>query len=372
MVPTVKIERIDIREIKIPLVQFFETSFGRVYDRDVIVVKLHAQGIVGYGEAACASAPFYSYETSATCFHILEDFLAPFVLHKDIQGPEELLKLLAPVRGHPMAKTGLEEAFWDIISRKEGKPLHQLLGGIRDTIYPGVSLGIQDRLSDLLDRIAYFLEQGYIRIKIKIKPGWDLKVVKEVRKSFGDILLMVDANGAYSLNDTATFKRLDEYALMMIEQPFAYYDLLDHARLQKEIDTPICLDESINNAHDLKCALALGSCKVVNIKPGRVGGLWRAKEIHDLAQGAGIPVWCGGMLESGIGRAHNLAISTLPNFTLPGDVSASDRYFAEDVIEPPVRLEPGGAITLPKGPGLGFEVKEERLEKYTVRAATVG
>ena len=366
-----KLEAVEIRELRIPLVQFFETSFGRTYDRNLIIIKLYSEGLTGYGESATSSSPSYSYETAGTCFHILEDFAAPLIVGRDVEGPEEMQNLLSPIRGHPMAKAGLEEALWDLIAKGRGKPLYKLLGGVRDKIYPGVSIGIQDSVKGLLTQIESFLNKGYRRIKIKIKPSWDLKVVSQVHENFPHIPLMVDANGAYSINDLSLFREMDRFNLMMIEQPLPYYDLMDHAKLQGEISTPICLDESINNLHDLKLAILLKSCRVVNIKPGRLGGLLASRAIHDLAHENGIPVWCGGMLETGIGRAHNVALSTLPNFTLPGDVSASDRYYAQDIIEPPFRLNPDGSIDVPQGPGIGVEVVEERLDKYTVRSVVV-
>jgi O-succinylbenzoate synthase len=363
----VRIERIELWHIRMPLLHPFETSFGRQEERDVIIVKLVSQGLVGYGETASMAGPWYSYETIETCWHVQRDFLIPMMLGREVESTAQLMDLFAPVRGHNMAKTGLEEAFWDLSARQEGVSLAQALGGIRDEIECGVSIGIQATLPHLLKRIEAFLAEGYRRIKIKIKPGWDLAVVREVRQVFPDIRLMVDANSAYTLDDTALFVALDEYHLLMIEQPLGYDDIVDHARLQSQIQTPLCLDESIHTPDHARQALDLESCRIINIKPGRVGGLYRAKQIHDLCQGRAAPVWCGGMLETGIGRAHNVALASLPNFQLPGDISASKRYYEQDLVCPPFEVTPEGMMVVPQGPGIGVEVDEERLEKVTVR-----
>jgi len=363
----VRIERVGLRHIRLPLAHPFETSFGRQEERDVIIVKLFSQGVVGYGETASMAGPWYSYETIETCWHVQRDFLIPMMLGREVESAAQLMDLFATVRGHNMAKTGLEEAFWDLSARQEGMSLAQSLGGTRDEIECGVSIGIQATLSDLLKRIEAFLAQGYRRIKIKIKPGWDLSVVREVRRVFPHVRLMVDANSAYTLDDAALFVALDECHLLMIEQPLGYDDIVDHARLQGQIQTSLCLDESIHTPDHARQALDLESCRIINIKPGRVGGLHQAKQIHDLCQERGAPVWCGGMLETGIGRAHNVALASLPNFQLPGDISASKRYYEQDLVWPPFEITPEGMMAVPQGPGIGVEVDEERLEKVTVR-----
>jgi O-succinylbenzoate synthase len=363
----VRIERVELWHIRLPLAHPFETSFGRQEKRDAIIVKLFGQGVVGYGETASMAGPWYSYETIETCWHVQRDFLIPMMLGRQVESTAQLMDLFAPVRGHNMAKTGLEEAFWDLSARQEGVSLAETLGGTRDEIECGVSIGIQATPSDLLKRIEAFLAEGYRRIKIKIKPGWDLSVVREVRRAFPHIRLMVDANSAYTLDDAALFVALDEYHLLMIEQPLGYDDIVDHARLQGQIQTPLCLDESIHTPDHARQALDLESCRIINIKPGRVGGLHRAKQIHDLCQEREAPVWCGGMLETGIGRAHNVALASLPNFQLPGDISASKRYYEQDLVWPPFEITPEGMMVVPRGPGIGVEVDEERLEKATVR-----
>jgi len=363
----VRIERVELRHIQMPLVHPFETSFGRQEKRDAIIVKLFSQGMIGYGETASMAGPWYSYETVETCWHVQRDFLIPMMLGREVESAAQLVDFFALVRGHPMAKTGLEEAFWDLSARQEGVSLAETLGGTRDEIECGVSVGIQSTLSHLLKRIEAFLAEGYRRIKIKIKPGWDLSVVREVRRGFPHIRLMVDANSAYTLDDAGFFAALDEYRLLMIEQPLGYDDIVDHARLQSQIQTSLCLDESIHTPDHARQALDLESCRIINIKPGRVGGLHRAKQIRDLCQERGAPVLCGGMLETGIGRAHNVALASLPNFQLPGDISASKRYYEQDLIWPPFEITPEGMMAVPQGPGIGVEVDEERLERVTVR-----
>jgi len=362
-----RIERVELREVRLPLVHPFETSFGRETEQRVIVVKVQGAGVTGYGESAAGIGPWYSYETVETCWHVQRDFLIPRLLGREIQDPDELCELSAPVRGHNMAKTGVEEAVWDLCAKATDAPLSRLLGGTRDRIESGVSVGIQPSVGALIDRIAGFLDQGYLRIKIKIRPGWDVDVVDAVRQAFPDARLMLDANSAYSLEDAPLFKELDAYALMMIEQPLGYYDLLDHARLQAQIETPLCLDESIITPEHARAAIELRSCRIINIKPARVGGLRAAKEIHDLCRSGGLPVWCGGLLETGIGRAHNVAIASLPGFTLPGDISASARYYEEDIVDPPFSLNTDGTVSVPDGPGIGVTVNEDRLEACTVR-----
>ncbi len=364
-----KIERIEQYYVQMRLEQFFETSFGREDVSEKIVVAVYADGLVGYGESPVEKDPYYSSETVDTCWQVQRDYLIPMLLGATVTHATEIPAKLGRVRGHQMAKAGLEAAIWDLEGQIAGVPLAKLLGGTRDKIASGVSIGIQDSVNELLDKIDSYLGEGYQRIKIKIKPGWDVGVVDKVRARFPDILLMVDANSAYTLADAPMLKALDEFNLLMIEQPLAYDDVLDHARLQKQLQTRICLDESIHTVGRAREALALGSCKIINIKPARVGGMSQAREIHDLCQEQGIPVWCGGLLESGIGRAANVAMASLPNFTLPGDVSASNRYWHEDIVDPPFVLSADGTMDVPTKPGIGVTVLRDRLKKVSAQFA---
>jgi len=366
------IKAIELREIRLPLIHFFETSFGRTTERRIIVAKvIDSDGAEGWGECTCGEGPFYSDEWTETAWHTLKEFLAPMVVGRDLDRPPEAAAVMNRVRGHRMAKAAIETACWDLEAKHAGVPLWKHLGGVRTEIPCGVSIGIQDSPEQLIEKIETELAAGYQRIKIKIKPGWDLDIVRRVRERFPDILLMGDANSAYSLSDAALFKALDEYELMMLEQPLAYDDMFDHAELQKQIKTPICLDESIKTPADAKHAIAMKACRIINVKLGRVGGHTLAKLIEGVAREAGIPVWCGGMLESGIGRAHNIAMATLAGFTLPGDVSASSRYWEEDIIDPPVTVSARGTITAPDKPGIGFDIKLERIERLTTRKETI-
>ena len=362
-----KLGKIVLREIRMPLVSYFETSFGRTTDRRIVLVEVQAEGASGWGEVTAPEHPLYNEETTETAWHIVRDYVAPRLLGRELGCAGEISGLLGHIRGHNMAKASVEAAAWDLEARLHGQPLWQHLGGRHQEIPCGVSIGIQGTVEALLERIQSELDAGYQRIKIKIKPGWDLDVVAQVREKFPAIRLMVDANSAYTLADTDHLKQLDQHYLMMIEQPLAYYDLLDHARLQQQLETPICLDESIRNLRLAEQAIELGAARILNLKLGRVGGFAEARRIHDAAQAAGIPVWCGGMLESGIGRAHNIALSTLENFVLPGDVSASRRYWARDIIVPPVEVTPRGTILASDAPGLGFEVDLDYIETLTAR-----
>jgi len=362
-----RIERIELREVHLPLVHPFETSFGRETEQRVVIVAVRSGGLTGYGESAAGIGPWYSYETVETCWHVQRDFLVPMLQGRELSHPAALAELFAPVRGHNMAKTGLEEAVWDLYAKRTGEPLARCLGGTKDRIESGVSVGIQPSIEELLDRIVGFSEAGYRRVKIKIKPGWDLDVVAAVRRRLPDLRLMADANSAYSIDDAPLFRALDECGLMMIEQPLGYHDLLDHARLQSQIETPICLDESIPTLDHARCAVELGSCRIINIKPGRVGGLHASRQIHDLCERHDLPVWCGGLLETGIGRAHNVALSTLPGFRLPGDISASARYYKDEIVDPPFTLNPDGTISVPLEAGIGVMVDERRLQRSSVR-----
>jgi len=360
-----KIDRIELFLLSLPYVHFFETSLGREEERTFILVKICAQGLCGYGEVVAGKSPLYSYETTSTAWHILKEFLIPQVFHHSLSRAQDFYEKARIYRGHPMAKAGMELAIWDLEAKQRGLPLWNLYGGIRKEIPSGVSIGIQDSETQLLERIQTFLEEGYQRIKIKIKPGWDISVCRKVRKRFPDIFLQVDANGAYTLRDKAKLKELDGFNLTMVEQPFAPYDLWDHSCLQREMKTPLCLDESIINVDSARKALEMGSCWIINIKVGRVSGVVEAIKIHDFCQQNSMPVWCGGMLESGIGRAHNIHLSTLPNFKFPHDLSASKRYYAEDLIEPPIELSPQGTIRVPELPGIGVSPQEERIRRAT-------
>ena len=361
-----KIDRIEIRELRLPLVHFFETSFGRTTTRRIVLVRIDADGLTGWGEVTCGEDPFYSHETPETAWHILRDFLIPWTLGREWASASEVAPRFRPIRGHNMAKAALENALWDIEAQQKGMPVAKLLGGVLEEIPCGVSVGIQNSIGDLLRRIEGELHAGYQRIKVKIKPGWDLEVLDRIRSRFPRIPLMADANSAYTLADRPHLKQLDRFYLMMIEQPLGWGDLLDHAKLQRELSTPICLDESIHGADDARHAVEIGACKIINVKLGRVGGFTSAREVHDVCRARSVPVWCGGMLESGIGRAHNIAMSSLPGFTLPGDVSASRRYWHEDIIDPEVTVTPQGTIRLPQTPGLGYMPQLDRIEKVTV------
>ncbi len=367
------IERLELRLVRLPLVHFFETSFGRTYDRTFVLVTVSGGGAEGLGECVADANPFYSAETTVTAWHIIKDFIAALVLGRTFEHPRDLFEAMRPIRGHRMAKAAVEMAGWDLYAHLKGESLRQVLGGTRDSIQSGVSIGIQDSLDQLAEKIAIERDAGYRRIKIKIKPGWDVNAVEMVRSRFDAIPLMVDANAAYTLDDTARLAALDAFDLMMIEQPLEYDDIRDHAELQRRIATPICLDESIESARAAEDAIAIGACRIINIKPGRVGGHAESIRLHDTAASHGIPVWHGGMLESGIGRAHNIHLSTLPNFTLPGDIAASRRYFSPDLIDPPIEVRSDGTIPVPDGPGIGVNVVWDRvrhatLETFEVRA----
>jgi len=358
-----KIDKIELDFCYLPYVHFFETSLGREEGRTFILVKAFSQGVCGYGEVVADKNPLYSYETTETAWMMLKDFLIPLAFRDPAIGPEAFYESAKIFRGHPMAKAGLELALWDLAAKQQGVPLWKMYGGIQKEIPSGVSIGIQDSESRLFERIRAFLEEGYQRIKLKIKPGWDISICRKVREKFPDIRLQVDANGAYRMEDKKRLKELDEFVLEMVEQPFAPYDLWDHSRLQKDMETPLCLDESITSAETARTAIEMGSCRVINIKAGRVGGIVESRKIHDLCQRHSLPVWCGGMLESGIGRAHNIHLATLPNFQFPHDLSASKRYYTEDLIEPPIDITPRGTIAAPVLPGIGVSPREDRILK---------
>lgn len=362
IVTSVTIRTVEMR-MKFP----FETSFGVLQDKRFLVVEAQtADGLVGYGEGVAFTAPWYTEETVTSMEHVLTEFLIPAILNKDIGHPDDLQPIFASIRRNAMAKACLEGAFWDLYAQTTQQSLATAIGGTQQKIEVGVSIGIQPTLEQLLQKIGAYLEEGYKRIKIKIKPGWDIDVVKAVRERFGNIPLMVDANSAYTLYDIDHLKQLDAYELLMIEQPLAYDDIVDHAKLQRVMQTPICLDESITSFDDARRAIELGSCKIINIKIGRVGGITVAKQIHDYCEKHGIAVWCGGMLEAGIGRAHNVALTTLSNFTLPGDTAASSRYWERDIITPEVTVQ-DGYIDVPTVVGIGYTVDKEALEQFTVK-----
>ena len=373
-----KIERITLREIRMPLVHFFETSFGRTTERRILLVSADSEGATGWGECTAGENPFFNEESIDTAWSVMTDFLVPALLGKDFRRASEVITPMAPVRGHRMAKAALENALWHVESIQKDTPLWKLVGGTRAQIDCGVSIGIQDSIEQLLDNIFTEISAGYRRIKLKVKPGWDLSVLERVRSQFPTITLSVDANSAYTLDDTDHLRRFDAFDLLMIEQPLWFDDVYFHAKLQEQLRTALCLDEAIHHARSAQSALELRACRIINIKLGRVGGFTEAKRVHDVCQSQGIPVWCGGMLESGIGRAHNIAMSTLENFRLPGDVSASKRYWKEDIIDPEVTVSAEGRIQVPNAAGLGYRIKTDLVEKLTVRkeefvsAASVG
>lgn len=361
-----KAEKIVLRKMRMTLKSPFQTSFGTQTVRDFILVEVHTRDFVGYGECVVSGEPLYSEETVGTAWHIMEDFLVPMLFeYGEIAHPDEIGRLFAPIRRNNMAKSALEGAYWDLYAKQQGIPLARALGGTKDRIEVGVSLGIEADINDLFRNVEKYLELGYRRMKIKIAPGKDVEVIRALRQRFGGIPMMADANSAYTLRDVDVLKQLDEFDLMMIEQPLAHDDIIDHAKLQRELKTPICLDESIHSYEDARKAIELGSTRIINMKVGRVGGLSEAKRIHDLCVEKGIPLWCGGMLESGIGRAHNIAVTTLPNFTLPGDTAGSSRYWQEDIIDPEVEVAADGTIAVPQAPGIGFAPVPDLLDKYT-------
>jgi len=362
-----RIERIEIRYTKMELVSSFETSMGVELTEDHIHVRVDGDGLTGWGECVVEEFPLYSSETVQTAWSVLHDCLVPAVLGKRIERVDEAIVLWSKFRGHRMAKAGLEQALWDALAKAKGVSLSKMLGGVRDRVPVGVSVGLQASPDALVRKVATHLAEGYGRIKIKIAPGRDLELVKALRRSFPKILLQVDANSAYELGQAPIFKAMDDYGLLLIEQPLSYEDIYDHSKLQREIKTPICLDESIHSVADARAGVELKSCRIINIKPGRVGGFSESIAIHDFCATQGIPVWHGGMLESGIGRAGNVALASLPNFTLPGDISASRRYYKQDIVEPEFVLGPDSTMAVPAGPGIGVEVIPDRLERVTVR-----
>ena len=367
-----KIESIRLFHISMPLVSPFETSFGLTTDRECILVAIQSEGITGWGECAMDRDPGYSYETSGTGWHILKDFILPPLLGQEVQDASDFHRRVAGVRGHHLAKAGVEMALWDLLGQREGRSLREMLGGRRERVDVGVSVGLQSSPEALVGRVGRYIADGYRRIKIKIKPGRDVEDAAAVRKAYPDIRLQVDANSAYSLESAKVLKPLDALGLLLIEQPLAEDDLWDHHKLQEQFRTPICLDESILSMRHARAALEMGACRIINIKPGRVGGLSQAVSIHDLCLAQGIPVWCGGMLETGIGRASNLALAALPGFSLPGDISASDRYYLEDITQERFTLNPDSTIDVPEKAGLGITVDRKALKKFTLAELKIG
>ncbi len=368
----IRIQSVHLREIRLPLVHFFETSFGRTSVRRIILLTVRSDdGAAGYGECTAAEDPFYSSETTETAWHMLCDFVVPRLLGRDLKNAAEADGILSPIRGNRMARAALETALWDLEARRAGLPLYRHLGGVRDEIQCGVSIGIQDSVALLVEKVREEVRHGYRRVKVKIKPGWEREPLRAIRAEFPDIPLMADANSAFTLADLPLLQELERYDLMMIEQPLGHDDIVDHAVLQRQIATPVCLDESIHTAEDARKAVEMGSCRIINVKLGRVGGFSEALKINDYCCRNGVPVWCGGMLESGVGRAHNIAMSTLSGFVLPGDVSASRRYYAEDTVAPPVEVTPEGMIRVPQSPGIGYALNERRIEQATVRTREI-
>ncbi len=366
-----RIDGIILRELHLPLVRPFETSFGVTSNRRILLAEVRSEGLIGWGECTAGERPHFSGESTDTAWQVIVNELGPMLAGAKVEHGGECPRIFGLVRGNPMAKAALENAIWDLEAQREGVSLSQLIGGVRDRIACGVSLGIQKSIPELLDIIDRELAAGYQRIKLKCKPGWDVDVFEKVRNQWPDIMLSCDANSAYKLKDADHLVNFDAFDLLMVEQPLWHDDFYYHSMLQKRMNTPICLDESIRNRRDALAAIEMESCKIINIKLGRVGGFSEAIAVHNAAQERGIPVWCGGMLESGIGRAHNIALSTLENFRLPGDVSASARYWHEDIIEPEVTVSPEGEILVSDAPGRGYQVRDDLIEQLTVRKEAI-
>ncbi|NEY73651.1 o-succinylbenzoate synthase [Bacillus mesophilus] len=360
------IKKVVLHKLVMRLNDPFSTSFGTFQDKEFFVVEMiDENGVQGFGESVAFTSPWYSEETVKTNEHIMSDFLIPLLLSAPIHHPDEVSSRFSTIRSNNMAKSALEGAVWDLYAKRSNIPLAKALGGEKQQIDVGISIGIQPTVTELLRVIDQNVTEGYKRIKIKIKPGWDVDILKEVRKQFPSTALMADANSAYTLKDIEHLKKLDDLNLTMIEQPLAHDDIIDHAKLQSVLETPVCLDESIHSFDDVRHAVELGSCKIINVKIGRVGGLSESKRIHDYCKEQNIPVWCGGMLEAGIGRAHNIALTTLSQFNLPGDTAASSRYWSKDIIDPEVLVN-NGVIQVPSSPGIGYEVNWTNLESYRV------
>ncbi|WP_026583468.1 o-succinylbenzoate synthase [Bacillus sp. J33] len=365
-----EIKSVILRHVKMELLNPFTTSVGTEVDKDFILVEIKSKsGLSGWAESVSIMEPIYNEETVKTNWHIMSDHLIPSLFAADIHHPDDVSEAFRTIRGNFNAKAALEGAVWDLYARENGIPLSKALGGVKDRIEVGVSVGIQNSEMAMLKQIEGYIKEGYKRIKVKIKPGWDVQILKAIRTQFPDIQLMADANCAYTLNDIEHLKKLEEFNLTMIEQPLEHDDIIDHAKLQSQLQTPICLDESIHTFEDARKAIELGSCKIINLKIGRVGGLTESRKIHDLCEANNIPMWCGGMLEAGIGRAHNIAVTTLSNFTLPGDTAPSSHYWKQDIIDPEVTME-DGYIIVPEKPGIGFEPNRSKIEDVTLFSKT--
>jgi o-succinylbenzoate synthase len=361
-----KIDSITLHHLSMPLVAPFETSFGRETDRECVLVEIKSEGLTGYGECVATRDPGYNYETTGTAIHILKDFIAPLVLDRDVKDAADFQNLVSGIRGHYLAKAGVEMALWDLLGKCQNKSMRELLGGVREKVEVGVSVGIQESAQSLVKTVGEYVSQGYARIKIKIKPGRDIGDASAVRKEFPNIRLQVDANSAYSLDDVQILKPLDKLNLLLIEQPLFEDDIWDHHKMQEQFETPICLDESIVSPRHARYAIEMNACRVINIKAGRLGGLSQAVMVHDLCREVSMPVWCGGMLETGIGRASNVALASLPNFVLPGDISASDRYYARDITNERFVLNSDSTIDVPCGAGLGMTIDEDALKRFSL------
>ncbi|MEK6753513.1 MAG: o-succinylbenzoate synthase [Chloroflexota bacterium] len=361
-----KIESITLHHVSMPLTAPFETSFGRETDRQCVIVEIHSEGLVGYGECVATRDPGYNYETTGTAMHILKDFIVPLLLGKDVKDAADFQEKVSGIRGHHLAKAGVEMAVWDLLGKRAGKSLSELFGGVRDKVEVGVSIGIQASPEKMVETVTDFVKQGYARAKLKIKPGKDVEVAAAVRKEFPNLRLQVDANSAYSMDDAPSLKPLDKLNLLLIEQPLFEDDIWDHHKFQAQFETPVCLDESITTPRHARYAIEMKACKIINIKAGRLGGLSQGVMVHDLCQQINMPVWCGGMLETGIGRASNLALASLPNFILPGDVSASDRYYARDITNERFILNSDSTIDVPRGTGLGVTIDEDALKSFSL------
>jgi len=366
----IPIKKINLHKLSMKLKNPFSTSFGTLQNKDFFIIEaIDVNNNHGYGESVAFLSPWYTEETVQTNEHIITDFLIDIIRENNISHPDDVNKLFSSIRGNRMAKAAVEGAIWDLYAKQKGITLAEALGGIKTEIDVGISIGIQPTIEDLLNTIHYQLKQGYKRVKLKIKPGVDIELLHEVRKAFPDTPIMADANSAYTLNNVELLKQLDDFDLMMIEQPLAHDDIINHAKLQKEINTPICLDESIHSYEDARKAIELGSCKIINIKIGRVGGLTEAKRIHDLCRENDVAVWCGGMLEAGVGRAHNIALTTLPQFNLPGDTAGSVHYWEQDIITPEVTAN-DGLIHVPDKPGIGYDIDWKAMKHYTINKIT--
>ncbi|KHE68249.1 o-succinylbenzoate synthase [Halobacillus sp. BBL2006] len=358
-----EIKKVVLRQIKLPLTSPFQTHQGTITDRSLIIVELEDHsGRRGYGEVTAFATPFYTYETTSTAWRVLIDFLIPQIPFEDLQHPGQLAESYKSIQGHPMAKAGLEGAMWDLYSKQQGESLSEVIGGTQKKVSAGAVLSLSESLESDIKRLK---ETGYKRYKLKIKSGQEEGLIRAVKRVDPELPIMIDANGMYSEEDIPHLLELDRYGLMMIEQPFQAGDFYLHQNLQQQMKTPICLDESVMSYHDAMQAVELSSCEIINVKISRVGGLTEALRIHDFCREKNIPVWCGGMVESGVSKAHNLALASLPNFSIPGDLSSSTRYFAKDIIKPGIEVE-NGEIEVPDQPGIGVEIDYDYLSEVTL------